>query len=46
MNTDFYDAILHGLDYSELEWLEIRIKRIKATMHSGIIARKTIIRKR
>ena len=41
----FLDEIILGLDISDLEWLEIRIKRRKESMNPKIIARKTIIRK-
>ena len=41
----FLDEIILGLDISDLEWLEIRIKRRKESMHPEKIVRKTIIRK-
>ena len=41
----FLDEIVLGLDLSDLEWLEIRIKRRKESMNPKTIVRKTIIRK-
>ena len=41
----FLEEIILGLDLSDLEWLEIRIKRRKESMHPEKIVRKTIIRK-
>jgi hypothetical protein len=45
MDTDFWDEVLAGLSLSDLEWLEIRIRRRKESMRPEIIVRKTIIRK-
>jgi hypothetical protein len=45
MDTGFWDELLAGLDYADLEWLELRIQRRKMPLQSEIIARKTIIRK-
>lgn len=45
MERDFWDLLIAGLSLSDLEWLEIRIKRRQASMHPEKIARKTIIRK-
>ena len=45
MDRTFWDLLLQGLNISDLEWLEIRIKRRKESMHPEKIARKTIIRK-
>jgi hypothetical protein len=45
MERDFWDLLIQGLGFSDLEWLEVRIKRRKESMHPEIIVRKTIIRK-
>jgi hypothetical protein len=45
MDIDFWDSLIAGLDLSDLDWLEIRIQRRKASLHPEIVARKTIIRK-
>ncbi len=45
MDITFWDSLISGLSYSDLEWLEIRIARRKKGMHPEIIARKIIIRK-
>lgn len=47
MHTDssFWEELLAGLSYADLDWLQIRIERQKASLHPEIIARKTIIRK-
>lgn len=45
MDIDFWDLLLRGLRYQELELLEMHIKRLKESMHPEIITRKTIIRK-
>ena len=45
MDTAFWDELLQGLNASDLDWLEIRIKRRKESMHPEKIVRKTIIRK-
>ncbi len=44
-DLDFLDALLRGLDDSDLDWAEARIKRIKESRNPMIIVRKTIIRK-
>ncbi len=46
MDADFWDDILQALSFSEIEWLETRIKRRKASMRPDIIVRKTIITKK
>jgi hypothetical protein len=45
MDIDFWDEVLAGLTLSDLEWLEIRIRRRKESMRPEITARKIIIRK-
>jgi hypothetical protein len=45
MEKYFWDLLIQGLGVSDLEWLEIRIKRRKESLHPGIIGRKTIIKK-
>ena len=45
MDLDFWDLLLRGLHYHELEFLEMQIKRLKESMRPEIIVRKTIIRK-
>ena len=45
MDIDFWDLLLAGLHYHELELLESHIKRLKAAMRPEIVARKAIIRK-
>ena len=45
MDSDFWDEVLAGLSLSDLDWLEIRIRRRKESMKPEIIARKIIIRK-
>ena len=44
-DLDFLDELLRGLDDSALDWVEVRILRIKAARGASIITRKTIIRK-
>ena len=44
-DLDFLDAILRGLDDSDLDWAETRIKRIKESRNEPELKRKTIIRK-
>jgi len=46
MDIDFWDSLLQTLSFPELDWLEIRIKRRKASMRPDIIVRKTIITKK
>jgi hypothetical protein len=45
MGIDFWDELLAGLGYSDLEWLEIRIRRRKESLHPERVTRKIIIRK-
>lgn len=45
MDIDFWDSLIAGLNQSELDWLEIRIRRRKESLKPEIIARRTIIRK-
>lgn len=45
MDSDFWDEVINGLSYHDLELLKIRIIRRQSTMHPEIIARKIIIRK-
>jgi len=45
MTLPFWDGLLAGLDYAELEWLELQIQRRKRPLQSEIFKRKTIIRK-
>jgi hypothetical protein len=45
MDRTFWDLLIAGLNISDLEWLEIVIRRRKESLHPEIIARKTIIRK-
>lgn len=42
---EFWDELLAGMSYSDLEWLEARIRRRKAAMHPERVERKIIIRK-
>lgn len=44
MDTTLWDELIAQCDESELDWLEICIKRRKASMHPEKIARKAIIR--
>jgi hypothetical protein len=46
MDTCFWDELLQGLDMADLDWLEARIRRRKASLKPEIIARKTIIKRR
>jgi hypothetical protein len=43
MDTHFWDDLLSGLEYSDLDWLEARVRRRKQSLQSDIIARKTLI---
>lgn len=44
-DLEFLDVLIRGLDNSVLDWLEIRIRRIKESRNPQIISRRTIIRK-
>jgi len=46
IDIDFWDELLQRLTFSELEWLEIRIRRRKESMHPEITARKNFICKK
>jgi len=46
MDADFWDEILQRLEYSDLEWLEIRIRRRKTSMHPERTARRALIKNR
>lgn len=43
MDIGFWDELLAGLDYADLDWLENRIRRRKESLHSEKIARKKLI---
>jgi len=45
IDIDFWDELLQRMTISELEWLEIRIRRRKESMHPELTARKIVIRK-
>lgn len=45
MDITFWDSLIAGLAYSDLEWLQIRIARRMASMHPEIVNRRIIIRK-
>lgn len=44
-DLEFLEEIFQSLSSSDIDWAIARLKRIKASMHPEIIARKTIIRK-
>lgn len=44
IDIDLCDELLQRLTFSELEWLEIRIRRRKESMHPEWTVRKTIIK--
>lgn len=44
-DLEFLDVLVRGLDNSVLDWLEIRIRRIKETRNPQIVMRRTIIQK-
>lgn len=45
MDVNFWDELIGGLDVTDLEWLMLRIRRRRDSLHPEKIARKTIIRK-
>lgn len=45
MDIDFWDELIAGLDVAELDWLSMRIRRRRASLHPEITIRKTVIRK-
>jgi len=45
MDVNFWDELLQSLEYADLEWLEIRIRRRKASMHPERTAKRALIRK-
>ena len=45
MDTDFWDELIAGLSAADLDWLMLRIKRRKESLHPEKVARKIIIRK-
>ncbi len=44
MDADFWEELLQGLSAADLDWLETRIKRRKASLHPERIERRAIIR--
>jgi hypothetical protein len=46
MDINLWDELIAGLSAPDLEWLMMRVRRRRESLHPELIARKAIIRKR